>query len=192
MKNQNLYWFLFGAAIILAAFLSSFITKKFIKPTNTVQHDTMYIARVDTVFKTIYLSAPKPDTFYKYEVLIDVTDADTATLLADYNGTYEYNDTIVKDKNLTVTLSENTHRNRIENRVVNFTQLTPVYVEPVISKNARLYLGGEIGASAGGLTTASLGFGLKTKKDFFFLLNNNFAEGLKVNIGFGAYFPITK
>jgi hypothetical protein len=192
MKNNNLYWFLFGAAIVISGLLGGFLTKKFIKPTNTVHYDTMYVSRVDTVIKTIYLSAPKPDTFYAYDILVDTFGVDTASILADYNKTYEYNDTIVKDKNLTVTLSEKTHKNRIEGRVVNFTQLTPVYVEPVISKNARLYLGGEIGASVGGLTTASLGVGLKTKKDFFFLLNNNFAEGLKVNIGFGAYFPITK
>jgi hypothetical protein len=192
MKNGKLYWFLFGAGIILSAILGGLITKKFIKPTNTVQHDTMYISRVDTVTRTIYLSAPKPDTFYAYDILIDTFGVDTAAILADFNSTYEYNDTIVKDKNLTVTLSENTHKNRIENRVVNFTQLTPIYVEPIVSKRNRLYLGGELGASTGGLTTAALGVGLKTKKDFFFLLNNNFAEGLKVNIGFGAYFPITK
>ena len=189
MKNKYLLGALTVVILGIGILVGSLGQKKLGKPIAVIVHDTVF--QIDTVTRFIQLPAPKPDTFYVQEILWDSTIVDTNSILADYFKTYEYRDTLVDNQFALVTLFEKTYMNKVSGRIVSFKNR----VEPTLTlvpeeKKLNWYIGGEFGVGENGLTSASFGFGLKDRKENFYLINNNFAYGLKFNPQVGFYLKI--
>ena len=194
MKNKYVLGILTILILGLGILIGVFGNKKLGKPVAIVVHDTILLPTVDTVWHISIPPIPKPDTFYTQEVLYDSTIIDTAAIIADYIKTNVYNDTLISDEQILVTLKEKVSYNKISSRILSY-KYKPQPINTVIEvpkKKLSLYMGGEVAVDAFGLTKASIGIGLKDKRDIFYTIDNNFVDGLKLNLGVGIYIPIIK
>jgi len=198
-NERHFYFGIIAVLTIIILFLQMCKGKKDCPEIATViKTDTVYIPKTDTTI--IYKPKPflivKNDTIYKDDTLylVEVVQADTAAILADYYATRYYKDSAKVDYG-TVFINDSVSRNRITSRKVITDFNIPVVTNTVTleKKRTQLYAGFSF---TGNKYQPIYGFGgdlmLKTKRDRVYELGALMIGDGVIYYRLGIKFKLTK